>query len=386
MKIGILREAGPEKRVAMVPEVIPKLTKIGFEILVENGAGISAGFSNEDYQERGASVTNLDQIINSDLIVSIGVPEVEKLRRGQIVVCLADPFREIERIKQLADGGVNLCSMDMIPRRLSKAQAMDVNSSQDNLAGYKSVILGAQYSNKLFPMMMTSAGTVRPVKVVIMGAGVAGLQAIATAKRLGAIVYASDVRLAAKEQIESLGGKFIEVEGMEDFEDESGYAKPLTPEFIQKVNETVCKVAEDADLVITTARVFGRDAPITVPATAVKRMKNGTVIVDMNTDTGGNCELSEKGKVVEKEGVVIVGITNLPGTVASTASMLYANNVASFISSLTKEKEFILDMNDEILTGPPKESELYVEGMGGILVTIDGKIEKNQKRLREAIG
>ena len=385
MKIGIPKETEMEKRVAMVPKVIPKLTKIGFEILVEDGLGVSAGFTNEDYQEKGAHVTDRNEVMNTELILAIGVPKTEKWKEGQTIVCLADPFRDTEIVKQLAKEGVNLCSMDMIPRRLSKAQAMDVNSSQDNLAGYKSVILGGKYSNKIFPMMMTSAGTIRPAKVVIMGAGVAGLQAIATAKRLGAVVYASDVRLAAKEQIESLGGKFIEVEGMEDFEDESGYAKPLTPEFIQKVNETVCKVAEDADVVITTARIFGRDAPTTVPANAVKRMKKGAVIVDMNTDTGGNCELSERDKVVEKEGIVIVGISNLPGTVANTASMLYANNLANFVTSLSKDGEFILDMDDEILVGPSEESDFYVRGMGGILVTKNGEIEKNQEKLKEAI-
>ena len=385
MKIGIPKETEMEKRVAMVPKVIPKLTKIGFEILVEDGLGVSAGFTNEDYQEKGAHVTDRNEVMNTELILAIGVPKTEKWKEGQTIVCLADPFRDTEIVKQLAKEGVNLCSMDMIPRRLSKAQAMDVNSSQDNLAGYKSVILGGKYSNKIFPMMMTSAGTIRPAKVVIMGAGVAGLQAIATAKRLGAVVYASDVRLAAKEQIESLGGKFIEVEGMEDFEDESGYAKPLTPEFIQKVNETVCKVAEDADVVITTARIFGKDAPTTVPANAVKRMKKGAVIVDMNTDTGGNCELSERDKVVEKEGIVIVGISNIPGTVANTASMLYANNLANFVTSLSKDGEFILDMDDEILVGPSEESDFYVRGMGGILVTKNGEIEKNQEKLKEAI-
>ena len=385
MKIGIPKEPEAEKRVAMVPDVIPKLTKNGFEIVVEDGLGNSAGFSNEEYRVKGANVTTRNEVMDSEIIMSIGVPENEKWNDDQTVVCLADPFRDNEIVKRLAKEGVNLCSMDMIPRRLSKAQSMDVNSSQDNLAGYKSVILGGQQSNKLFPMMMTSAGTVRPAKVVIMGAGVAGLQAIATAKRLGAVVYASDVRLAAKEQIESLGGKFIEVEGMEDFEDESGYAKPLTPEFIQKVNETVCKVAEDADVVITTARIFGRDAPITVPADAVKRMKKGAVIVDMNTDTGGNCELSEMDKVVEKEGVVIVGVSNLPGTVANTASMLYANNVANFVNSLSKDGEFILDMEDEILTGPSEESDFYVKGMGGVLVTTNGEIQKKQERLKEVI-
>ena len=197
MKIGIPKEPEAEKRVAMVPDVIPKLTKNGFEIVVEDGLGNSAGFSNEEYSVKGANVTTRNEVMDSEIIMSIGVPENEKWNGGQTVVCLADPFRDNEIVKRLAKEGVNLCSMDMIPRRLSKAQSMDVNSSQDNLAGYKSVILGGQQSNKLFPMMMTSAGTVRPAKVVIMGAGVAGLQAIATAKRLGAVVYASEVRLAA---------------------------------------------------------------------------------------------------------------------------------------------------------------------------------------------
>ena len=250
----------------------------------------------------------------------------------------SDPFRHPERVKQAMEAKVTLMSMDMIPRRLSRAQAMDVNSSQDNLAGYKAVLMGAAQVPKGIPMMTTSAGTVRPAKFVIMGSGVAGLQAIATAKRLGAIVYASDVRKSTAEQIQSVGGRFIEVEGMDDFEDESGYAKPLTPEFIKKVNDTVCEVASESDIIVTTARIFGRPAPITIPSSAVSTFKSGTVIVDMNADVGGNCELTKPGEIFTTDnGVIIVGTSNLPGTLANTASMLFSNNLTTFISSIVVE-------------------------------------------------
>ena len=273
-------------------------------------------------------------------------------------------------------------SMDMIPRRLSRAQSMDVNSSQDNLAGYKAVLLGAANVPKGIPMMTTSAGTVRPAKVVVMGSGVAGLQAIATAKRLGAVVYASDVRKSAAEQIESVGGRFIEVDGMDDFEDESGYAKPLTPEFIQKVNDTVCGVAQDADIIITTARIFGRPAPITVPESAVNQFKSGAVVVDMNADVGGNCESTVKGEVITTDnGVIIVGTSNLPGTLANTASMLYSNNLTTFITSLVDVGKVVISDDDDILVGAPEGSDFFVGGMGGVLICSDGEIHPKQTRL-----
>ena len=270
----------------------------------------------------------------------------------------------------------------MIPRRLSRAQSMDVNSSQDNLAGYKAVLLGASQVPKGIPMMTTSAGTIRPAKVVIMGSGVAGLQAIATAKRLGAVVYASDVRKSAAEQIESVGGRFIEVEGMDDFEDEAGYAKPLTLEFIQKVNDTVCEVASDADIIVTTARIFGRPAPITVPSSAVLNFKSGAVIVDMNSDVGGNCELTKPGEIFTTDnGVIIVGTSNLPGTVANSASMLYSNNLTTFITSISKDGNIVLSEDDDILVGPSEDSDFYVPGMGGVLICSNGKIHSKQTRL-----
>ena len=232
MKLGVLVEGGGETRVPIVPNSIPKLTKLGFEVLVESGSGNSAHHSDSEYEAKGANIATRDEVMGCKLLICIGPPDFSSLSEGQIVACVADPFRHPERVRQAMDGKVTLMSMDMIPRRLSRAQAMDVNSSQDNLAGYKAVLMGAAHVPKGIPMMTTSAGTVRPAKFVIMGSGVAGLQAIATAKRLGAIVYASDVRKSTAEQIESVGGRFIEVEGMDDFEDESGYAKPLTPEFI----------------------------------------------------------------------------------------------------------------------------------------------------------
>jgi NAD(P) transhydrogenase subunit alpha len=259
---------------------------------------------------------------------------------------------------------------------------MDVNSSQDNLAGYKAVLLGAAHVPRGIPMMTTSAGTIRPAKVVIMGSGVAGLQAIATAKRLGAIVYASDVRKSAAEQIESVGGRFIEVDGMDDFEDESGYAKPLTGEFIQKVNDTVCGVAADADIIVTTARIFGRPAPITVPSSAILNFKPGAVVVDMNADVGGNCEDTVAGEVITTEnGVIIVGTSNLPGTLATTSSMLYSNNLTTFITSLVKEGELVISEDDDVLVGAPEGSDFYVNGMGGVLLCQDGALHPKQTRL-----
>jgi len=382
MMLGVLVEGGEETRVAIVPNSIPRLTKLGFEVLVESGSGNSAHHSDSEYEAKGANIATRDEVMGCKLLICIGPPDFSSLSEGQIVACVADPFRHPERIRQAMDGKVTLMSMDMIPRRLSRAQAMDVNSSQDNLAGYKAVLMGAAHVPKGIPMMTTSAGTVRPAKFVIMGSGVAGLQAIATAKRLGAIVYASDVRKSTAEQIESVGGRFIEVEGMDDFEDESGYAKPLTPEFIQKVNDTVCEVAADADVIVTTARIFGRPAPITVPASAVSEFRAGSVIVDMNADVGGNCELTSPGEIITTEnGVTIVGTTNLPGQLASTASMLYSNNLTTFVSSLMKDGEIVIDPDDDILFGAPEGSDFFVAGMGGVLVCMNGEIHEKQTRL-----
>ena len=386
MRLGVLKEPVGENRVSVIPNSFKKLNKLGFEIAVESGAGEISHYSDNEYQTAGFTVSDKTSVLESDIIVSISMPDISNAKEGQIFVCVSDPFRNPSMIKQAVEKKITLISMDMIPRRLSRAQAMDVNSSQDNLAGYKAVLLGAAHVPRGIPMMTTSAGTVRPSKFVIMGSGVAGLQAIATAKRLGAIVYASDVRKSAAEQIESVGGRFIEVDGMDDFEDESGYAKPLTPEFIQKVNDTVCEVAKDADVIITTARIFGRSAPITVPASAISTFKPGSVVVDMNADVGGNCELTEPGEVFTTEnGVTIVGTTNLPGELSTTASMLYSNNMVTFLSTLVSQESICIDLDDSILVGAPEGDEFYVPGMGGVLLCHQGEVHHKQSRLLEVV-
>lgn len=386
LKIGVLKEPESESRVGLVPSSLRKLKKSGFEVLVEKGAGESANYLDSDYIDAGASIVSRDEILACENIICIRFPGTSGMKEGTNLACVSDPFRTPGNVQECIDAKINLLSMDMIPRRLSRAQSMDVNSSQDNLAGYKAVLLGAANVPRGIPMMTTSAGTIRPAKVVVMGSGVAGLQAIATAKRLGAIVYASDVRKSAAEQIESVGGRFIEVDGMDDFEDESGYAKPLTPEFIQKVNDTVCEVASDADIIITTARIFGRPAPITVPESAVKNFKSGAVVVDMNADVGGNCELTKAGEVIKTEnGVIIVGTSNLPGEVANSASMLYSNNMTTFFTSLVNDGKVELSEEDDILVGAPEGSDFYVNGMGGVLICSDGKIHPKQTRLEGAL-
>ena len=382
MRIGVLSEPEEENRVAIVPNSVKKLTKVGFKVIFEKGAGIKANYLDKEYSDAGAILSSRSEAMSSDILITINMLGKDDLRPGMILACVADPFRHPEKIKNALEKKITLFSMDMIPRRLSRAQSMDVNSSQDNLAGYKAVLLGASYVPKGIPMMTTSAGTIRPAKVVIMGSGVAGLQAIATAKRLGAVVYASDVRKSAAEQIESVGGRFIEVEGMDDFEDESGYAKPLTPEFIQKVNDTVCDVASDADIIVTTARIFGRPAPITVPEDAISKFKSGAVVVDMNADVGGNCEVTEVGKIITTQnGVIVVGTPNLPGTLANSASMLYSNNLTNFITSIFREGELVISEEDDILVGAPEGSDFYISGMGGVLICQDGEIHTKQSKL-----
>ncbi|MBL6742801.1 MAG: NAD(P) transhydrogenase subunit alpha [Candidatus Poseidonia sp.] len=382
MKLGVPKEPEGETRVGIVPSSMKKLSRAGFEVCVEAGAGLAANYNDEDYEAAGAKIVSRKEALTCQNIVAIQFPGVKGIAEGTNLACVSDPFRHPEYVKACMDAKITLLSMDMIPRRLSRAQSMDVNSSQDNLAGYKAVLLGAAHVPRGIPMMTTSAGTIRPAKVVIMGSGVAGLQAIATAKRLGAVVYASDVRKSAAEQIESVGGRFIEVDGMDDFEDESGYAKPLTPEFIQKVNDTVCGVAADADIIVTTARIFGRPAPITVPSSAVATFKSGAVVVDMNADVGGNCEDTVQGEVMTTEnGVIIVGTSNLPGTLANTASMLYSNNLTTFFASLVKEHEVVISDDDDILVGAPEGSDFYVNGMGGVLICKDGKMHPKQTRL-----
>ena len=389
MRIGIPKEKNEnETRVAIVPVSIPKLAKLGFEVIIEKGAGEKSGYSDSEYEDKGAKTESLDEVMKCELIASIDVPNFDSMKKGQMLACVADPFRNLEQTKQIIDSGITLLSLEVIPRRLSKGQSMDVNSSQDNLSGYKAALMGSLNIAKMVPMMMTSAGTVRPAKFIIQGAAVAGLQAIATAKRLGAAVQAIDVRLAAKQDTESLGAKFIDVPGWKDAESSSGHASLFTDKGLQEAfDNALMDAVKDADVVITTARLFGANAPKLFFGKdnndkMTSEMKEGSVIVDMNTDTGGNIVGSEENKIIEKDGVTIVGIPMLCRTVPNTASMLYSNNVTNFVTVLVDEGKLTINQDEQVLTG---DEGGISAGYGGILIAEDGKIHDNHTKLMEAI-
>lgn len=362
MIISVPKEIMPgENRVACVPDVVSKLIKAGYEVQIEKDAGINAGFTNEQYQKAGAKIIDnlTDLYANADLVFKVQRPidhptagknELDLMKKGTILISFVYVLHYSDIAKKCAEHGIDLISMDMIPRT-SLAQKMDVLSSQANIAGYKSVIMTANELGKIFPLMMTAAGTISPAKVVIMGAGVAGLQALGTAKRLGAVVEVSDIRTAVKEEVQSLGGKFIEVEGAEDMQDAGGYAKEATPEFLQKQKETIFKHVTEADIVITTALVPGKKAPILVSEDMVKNMRPGSVVLDMATEFGGNCEISERGKTVKKHGVSIIGESNLPSLVPTHSSEMYSKNILSLILHIGKEGKVILKLEDEIVKG-----------------------------------
>lgn len=371
MIVGICRETcDGERRVALTPASLAPLIKAGLKIQVEAGAGDEAGFPDSEYQAKGATVvTDRAQLIQqADVLVQVrayganperGFDDLQHMKAGQVVIGLAEPLLAHEQTQAMAARGVALLAMELIPRT-TRAQAMDVLSSQANLAGYRAVLIGQDHLPKIFPMMMTAAGTLKAAKVFIIGAGVAGLQAIATAKRLGAAVSATDVRPATKEQVESLGGKFVMVpEAMA--EGEGGYAKELTPEQQAKQKELVAHVVAESDVVITTALIPGRPAPKLITAEMVKRMAPRSVIVDMAAERGGNCELTEPGKVVVKHGVTIVGHLHIASDVAYDASTMYAGNVVKLIQHLIgKTQEIQWNLADEITKG--------------VLVTKDGQV------------
>ena len=319
--------------------------------MLERDAGRAAGFPDADYEAAGAK---LGEAWDADLVLKVQPPtldEARKLKKEAVLVSFVLPSTQPELVKHLAGAGVSSLAMDLVPR-ITRAQSMDALSSQSTVAGYKAVLLGVVEMRRMSPLLMTAAGTVTPARVVVFGAGVAGLQAIATAKRLGCVVEATDIRLAAREQVLSLGGRFIDVPGMEDMEDEGGYAKEATPEFLQRQREEVAKRVAEADLVVTTALVPGRPAPKLVSADMVRSMKPGSVIVDLAVESGGNCELSEAGATVEREGVSIVGVKNLPATVPATASDLYSKNVLNLVKLfVTKDEGLARDFEDEVLAG-----------------------------------
>ncbi|MBI3988186.1 MAG: Re/Si-specific NAD(P)(+) transhydrogenase subunit alpha [candidate division NC10 bacterium] len=361
MVVGVPCESSPhERRVALVPAVVPTLVKAGLKVLVERGAGENAGFPDTAYEEQGASLAS-DQtqlFSNTDIVVQVhgltnkpplGKNPLELMRSGQILVGLLNPFGAPEAVKMLATRGVTAFTLELLPR-ISRAQPMDALTSMATIAGYKAVLLAAGALKKMFPMMITAAGTITPARVFVVGAGVAGLQAIATARRLGAVVQSYDVRPAVKEQVESLGAKFIEL-GLETQEAETagGYAKAMGEEFYRRQREMMKQVVAESDVVITTAAIPGKKAPILITQEMVQGMHPGSVIIDLAAEGGGNCELTKPGESVEANGVTIFGPLNLPSTIPYHASQMYARNVTAFLLNLIKDRELHLNLEDPII-------------------------------------
>jgi NAD(P) transhydrogenase subunit alpha len=354
MKIGVPKEsADGERRVALVPDSVRSLAKReGVEIVLEAGAGTAAGHPDEQYTDAGATVGSRDEVLASDLLLAVAVPDaalISSLRSGQILISHLAYMTSAETNKALADAGVTAFAMEAIPRT-TRAQAMDALSSQATAAGYAATMIASRESGRFWGMLTTAAGTIRPAKVLVLGAGVAGLQAIATAKRLGAIVTGFDIRRAAWEQIASLGGRPLELDFIPDAEGEGGYARPLTEEENEQVRQAIAENAARQEIIITTAAIPGRPAPILVTADAVANMLPGSVIVDLAAETGGNCELTEVGKTVESGGVKIVGPTNLPSDLAGHSSQLYAKNLENLLGLLiTDQGTLELNFEDDII-------------------------------------
>ena len=348
MRVGVPKEtAQGERRVALVPEAVARLS--GFEVVVEPGAGTAAGFTDEAYREAGAA---LGDPWSADAVVKVAKPTAEeaaRLREGTVLISFLQPLADREGIERLAGLGVVAFAMESIPR-ITRAQAMDALSSQATVSGYKATLIAAERLPKFFPLLMTAAGTVAPAKVVVLGAGVAGLQAIATARRLGAVVAGFDVRPAVREQVESLGATFLDL-GVRGEETAAGYAAELTAEQQAEQQRALEERLPDYDAVITTALVPGRPAPKLIPAAAVAAMRPGSVIVDLAAEAGGNCELTVPGEEVVREGVTIVGLANLPSTMPNHASQLYARNVTALLQHLAPNGELELDWTDEITAG-----------------------------------
>ena len=360
LKISIPKEtAAHEKRVAVSPETVKKLVALSCQVTIETGAGQNASYTDAAYKDAGANISKdfTNTVKAADIILKVQAPnadEIKDIRKGALLIAMLAPFTNKNILKECAKGKIDAFSMEFVPR-ISRAQSMDVLSSQSNLMGYKSVLDAAEYYPHAFPMMMTAAGTVPPAKVFIMGAGVAGLQAIATARRLGAVVSATDVRPAAKEQVESLGASFIAVENEEfkQAETSGGYAKEMSAEYKTEQAELVEKHIAKQDIVITTALIPGRPAPKLINAAMIKSMKHGSVIVDLAVETGGNCASSKAGEVIDKGGVTIIGHHNVPSRLAADTSSLYAKNLFNLLNLIINKdsKNLAIDWEDEIIQG-----------------------------------
>jgi proton-translocating NAD(P)+ transhydrogenase subunit alpha len=351
LSIGVLKETFPgERRVALAPKAMDVLTKAGAEVWVETGAGDESGFPDAVFIAKGAKIAaNAAELREkAQVLLTVRTPEPAGMKPGHVVIGLCDPLSQPQLAAQYAAAGTTLFSMELVPRT-TRAQSMDVLSSMASVAGYKAVLIAASTLPRLFPMMTTAAGTVPPAKVLVLGAGVAGLQAIATARRLGAVVFGYDVRAAVKEQIESLGAKFVSITMGASGEGQGGYARALTDEEIRSQREQMAEVLKDMDVVITTAAVPGRKAPILITAEMARVMSPGSVIVDIAAERGGNCELTQAGATIVDQGVTIVGALSLPSTVPNHSSQMYGRNIVTFLKNmLTKEGALNIDTNDDI--------------------------------------
>jgi len=382
MIVGTTKETFPgERRVALTPHVVPQLTKAGCDVVIESGAGSDAGFPDAAYTEKGVKIVSdrAEVFRIADVVLQVrglganpdaGRADLALMRPSQTLIGAFEPLTAFDAAREVAAKGVIQFALELVPR-ITRAQSMDILSSMATIAGYKAVLLAAGHLPKMFPMMMTAAGTIKPAKVFVIGAGVAGLQAIASSRRLGGQVQAYDVRPAVKEQVESLGAKFIEMElDTGASEDKGGYAKAMGEEFYQKQREMMIRVVAEQDVVITTAAVPGKKAPVLITAEMVRGMRPRSVIVDLAAERGGNCELTRPGETVMEHDVTIVGPTNLPATVPYHASQMYAKNISTFLLNMVKEGKLELDMEDEIVAET--------------LVTRDGEIAS--PRIREAMG
>lgn len=381
MKVAVVKETYPgERRVALVPAVVPSLTKAGWQVILEAGAGVAAGFPDADYESKEVEIvadrkTAFEQ---ADVVLQVrtlganseaGRADLELMSSGQVVIGCCDPLGNPEAVKEIADQQATLFAMEMIPR-ITRAQSMDVLSSMATIAGYKAVLQAADHLPKLFPMLMTAAGTLVAGKVLVIGAGVAGLQAIASSRRLGAVVQAYDVRAVVKEQIESLGAKFVELNlDTGDAEDKGGYAKQLTDEQVKMQQQQLADVVAECDVCITTAAIPGRPSPLLVTADAVERMRPGSVIVDLAAERGGNCELSQADQTVVEHGVTILSPTNLSSEVPQHASQMYAKNLATFLLLMTNEGKLDIDLKDEVIrdTLAAKDGQVQNERLRSML-------------------
>ena len=367
MQIGVPTETTEgERRVALVPEAVRKLAGEGLDVVVQRGAGAGALIPDSQYEDAGATLGGEAAVWGSDVIVKVGPPnsdETARLRPQSVLIGFLQPLTNGEGIRAIAATGASAFALEAVPR-ISRAQSMDALSSQSNVAGYRSALLGAQELGRFYPMLMTAAGTIRPATVLVLGAGVAGLQAIATARRLGAVVQGFDVRAAVKEQVESLGARFLEFDLGGDLEGAGGYAKELTPEQQARQQALMAEAIGKVDVVITTALVPGRRAPILVTEEAVRKMKPGSVIIDLAGEAGGNCELSEPGQTVLRYDVKICAPLNVPSTMAEHASQLYARNIQALVELMVEEGQMKLDFDDEIIAGAciTRDGEIVHEG------------------------